>query len=452
MNLTEIINYVKSHPAGKVKVAYTDIDGILRGKYISTEKFLSAPDGQTTFCNVIFGWDAADIAYDHGSFTGWHSGYPDSPAKIDFSTFRKIPWENDLPFFLGEIIDDKGKPSYVCPRQLLKKVLIDAQEMGLTPYCSQEFEWYNFSETPQSASEKQFRNLTPLTPGMFGYSILRTSLKNEFFSDLFELLKKFDVPLEGLHTETGPGTYEAAIRYSSMLEAGDRAVLFKTAVKEIAYRHNIMATFMAKINENLPGCGGHVHQSLWNGSSENNLFYNEKDKWNISPLMKQYIAGQLFCLPYILPLFAPTVNSYKRLVQGAWAPTTLTWGLDNRTTALRVLNNDKKSCRLETRVIGSDANPYLAIAGAVASGLYGIKNKLTLTKKPTEGNGYLDTSNGTLPETLEQATKMMKESGIAKEILGENFVDHFILTREWEWKQHLKAVTDWEFKRYFEII
>ena len=168
--------------------------------------------------------------------------------------------------------------------------------------------------------------------------------------------------------------------------------------------------------------------------------------------MKQYIAGQLFCLPYILPLFAPTVNSYKRLVQGAWAPTTLTWGIDNRTTALRVLNNDKKSCRLETRVIGSDANPYLAIAGAVASGLYGIKNKLTLTKKPTAGNGYLDTSNGTLPETLEQATKMMKDSGIAKEIFGEKFTDHFIRTREWEWKQHLKAVTDWEFKRYFEII
>lgn len=452
MNLTEIINYVKSHPAGKVKLAYTDIDGILRGKYVSTEKFLSAADGQTTFCNVIFGWDAADIAYHNGSFTGWHSGYPDSPTKIDFSTFRKIPWENDLPFFLGEIIDDNGKPSYVCPRQLLKKVLNDAQEMGLTPYCSQEFEWYNFSETPQSASEKQFRNLTPLTPGMFGYSILRTSLKNEYFSDLFELLKKFDIPLEGLHTETGPGTYEAAIKYSSMLEAGDRAVLFKTSVKEIAYRHNIMATFMAKINENLPGCGGHVHQSLWDGSSTNNLFHNEKDKWNISPLMKQYIAGQLFCLPYILPMFAPTVNSYKRLVQGAWAPTTLTWGIDNRTTALRVLNNDKKSCRLETRVIGSDANPYLAIAGAVASGLYGIKNKLTLTKKPTVGNGYLDTSNGILPETLEQGTKMMKDSGIAKEIFGEKFVDHFTGTREWEWKQHLKAVTDWEFKRYFEII
>ena len=452
MTTDEIVQYVKEHPSKKVKIAFADIDGVLRGKYISTQKFLSAIDTNTSFCDVIFGWDLADVAYDNASFTGWHTGYPDSPAKLDLSTFRKIPWENDIPFFLGELVQRNGDPSVICPRQLLKKVLRDAKEAGFAPFFSQEFEWYNFTETPQSANDKHFRNLTPLTPGMFGYSILRSTLQNPYFTDLFALLNKFDIPLEGLHTETGPGTFEAAIAYSGIVEAADRAVLFKTAVKEIAYKHGFMATFMAKISENLPGCGGHVHQSLWDESGRENLFYDEKDPLQMSTLLRHYLAGQLYCLPYILPMFAPTINSYKRLIEGAWAPTTLTWGVDNRTVALRVLPISNKSCRLETRVIGSDVNPYLAMAAALGSGLYGIKNKLELRQAATIGNGYEDFSNGTLPKTLNEATQLMKQSSIAKEILGEKFVEHFVQTREWEWRQHLKSVTDWEFKRYFEII
>lgn len=452
MTTKAIFDYVRNHPSGKVKIAYADIDGILRGKYISAEKFLSFSNGETTFCDVIFGWDANDVAYDNGKYTGWHTGYPDAPARLDFATFRKIPWENDIPFFLGEIMDEKGNPAYVCPRQLLKKVLGDAEREGFAPFFAQEFEWFNFQETPQSAQEKNYKNLTPLTPGMFGYSILRSSLENPFFTDLFDLLKKFGVPIEGLHTETGPGVLEAAIQYADVMEAADRATLFKTAVKEIAYKHGIMATFMAKISENLPGCGGHVHQSLWDKSAKKNLFYDAKDKHHISEVMKSYVAGQLFCLPHLLPMYAPTINSYKRLVEGAWAPTTLTWAVDNRTVALRVLSGGSKSCRLETRVIGSDANPYLAMAAALASGLYGIKKKLKLKQPATVGNGYRDFSNGILPSHLHDATQKMKASTIAKEILGESFVEHFTQTRDWEWRQHLKAVTDWEYKRYFEII
>jgi glutamine synthetase len=287
---------------------------------------------------------------------------------------------------------------------------------------------------------------------MFGYSILRSTMNNPFFSDLFGLLAKFGIPLEGLHTETGPGVYEAAIIYSDILEAADRAVLFKTAVKEIGYKHGILATFMAKISEILPGCGGHVHQSLWDAGSNKNLFFDAGQSQGISRLMGSYIAGQLYCLPFILPMFAPTINSYKRLVEGAWAPTTLTWAVDNRTVALRVLPASEKSCRLETRVIGSDANPYLAMAASLAAGLYGIKNNLPLSQPATNGNGYRDYSNGTLPKTLQEAIENMKTSPVAAQLFGETFVNHFIRTREWEWKQHLKAVTDWELKRYFEII
>jgi glutamine synthetase len=451
MTEKEILAYVSSHPSGKIKIAYVDIDGILRGKYISHDKFLSAYNQGTSFCDVIFGWDSGDVAYDNAAYTGWHSGYPDTPARIDLSTFRKIPWENDVPFFLGEIIDKQGAPPHVCPRQLVKKIADEASSMGFTTAFSQEFEWFNFAEVSATAHEKGFRNLQPMSNGMFGYSILRTTERNTFFTDLFSHLNGFGIPVEGLHTETGPGVLEAAIAHSDIVTAADRATLFKTAVKSIAFKNGLMATFMAKISESLPGCGGHVHQSLWDKQRKKNLFYEAKDPLGMSDIFRQYLAGQLLCMKEILPLFAPTINSYKRLVEGAWAPTTITWGIDNRTVALRVLGGEK-SCRLETRVIGSDVNPHLAMAGALASGLYGIKKKLKLTQKETKGNGYKDDSAGRLPATLDEATRIMKNSKIAREILGDAFVDHFTQTREWEWRQHLKAVTDWELKRYFEII
>src|SRR5687767_10575576 len=201
MKEEEILQYVKEHPDQKVKLAITDIDGILRGKYISTEKFLGAIKGNLGFCNVVFGWDANDVAYDNTQYTGWHTAYPDAPAKVDLSTFRKIPWENDIPFFLCELVHEKENPADVCPRNLLKKIIAQADKAGYVPYFSQEFEWFNFEETPQSSAEKKFNGLSPLSPGMFGYSILRSTLRNDFFSAIFDELRKFDIPLEGLHTE-----------------------------------------------------------------------------------------------------------------------------------------------------------------------------------------------------------------------------------------------------------
>lgn len=473
MNKNQILAEIKKHPAQKVKLAVADIDGILRGKVIALEKFLSAAESGFGFCDVVFGWDVSDVCYENSKITGWHTGYPDAEAKIDLNTFRKIPWDNDLPFFLA---DFPGNVS--CPRNLIKKIKLQSEEMGFTPIFSQEFEWFNFKETPHSLERKKFQNIRTITPGMFGYSILRSSYplmqarvksnampskekkkkkRKTFFNNLFDWLRLFGVPLEGIHTETGPGVYEAAIMYSDILEAADRATLFKTAVKEIAYRHNIVASFMAKWNVNLPGCGGHVHQSLWRKNK--NLFYDEKSKNKMSSLMENYVAGQLFCLPHILPMFAPTVNSFKRLVVGMWAPTTLTWAVDNRTVAFRALPSGEKSARLETRVIGSDVNPYLSMAACLASGLYGIKNKLKL-QPPTSGNGYREYKYGVLPKNLNEATSAMKKSKIAKELFGEEFVDHFTRTREWEWRQFtktekkfdVKKITDWEMKRYFEII
>ena len=445
-NRQRYLSEIRKNPLGKVKLAITDIDGILRGKVIHRDKFLSIVESGFGFCNVVFGWDSSDVCYDNATYTGWHTGYPDALAKIDFSTFRRVPWDSNIPFFLADFEKENHEPLEICPRQLLKKIRNQAAQQGYTAFFSQEFEWFNFEATGSHPASPK-----PISPGMFGYSLLRPSQHRAFYNDLFDLLGKFRIPLEGLHTETGPGVYEAAILYDEILEAADRAVLFKTAVKEIGHLHGITASFMAKWNQDLPGCGGHLHQSLWDAEKKKNLFHDPKDKNGISALLKSYTAGILHCLPHVLPLYAPTVNSYKRLVEGAWAPTTPTWAIDNRTTALRLLTGGPKSTRLEHRVVGSDVNPYLAMAASLASGLYGIKKKLPLSA-PTQGSGYQDKSRGKLPSTLQEATQAMKKSDIAREILGEKFVDHFIKTREWEWRQYSKAVTDWEIKRYFEII
>ena len=452
MNEQQIKAYLQENDIQKIKFAFADIDGVLRGKVINPKKFLDGLKSGYGFCDVVFGWDSGDVLYDNTKLTGWQTGFPDQTCRIDLSTFRTVPWQDNIPFFLADFSKPTGNDLAACPRSLLKRIAAECEAMGYHPEFAQEFEWFNFNETSQTLQDKQFKNIEPLTPGMFGYSILRTSQNNAFYNDLYDLLMQFNVPLEGIHTETGPGVYEGAIMRSHVVRAADRAILFKTAIKEIAYKHGVMASFMAKWNADLPGCGGHIHQSLWNKDLSDNLFYNEADANKMSELHKQYLAGQLYCLPHILPMYAPTVNSYKRLVEGAWAPTTLTWAVENRTTAFRVLNSSKDYTRLETRIPGADVNPYLAIAAALASGLYGIKHKLKLDTPQTVGNGYQNAANGRIAANLHDATLAMQNSSVAKELLGEAFVEHFTATRMWEWRQYAKAVTDWELKRYFEII
>ncbi|QJW89800.1 glutamine synthetase [Spirosoma taeanense] len=446
------IDFITQSDFQKIKYAFTDIDGVLRGKVIHRQKFLDGLTDGYGFCDVVWGWDSADTPYDNGQLTGWHSGYPDAPVRLDLTTLRQIPWENNIPFFLADFSRPDGNDLAACPRSLLKRIAAQCRELGFHAEYAQEFEWFNFRETPQSLQQKGFQRLEPLTPGMFGYSILRPSLESKFYHDLFDWLIQFDIPLEGLHTETGPGVYEAAIMHDEVVRAADKAALFKTAVKEIAYRHDLVATFMAKWNADLPGCSGHIHQSLWDLNKTRNLFFDSARPNNMSELMRQFIAGQLHCLPHITPMFAPTINSYKRLVEGAWAPTTLTWSMDNRTTALRVLNHKAAYTRVEHRVSGADTNPYLAIAAALASGLYGIRHQLPLTVAASVGNGYADKQNGVLPTNLADATMAMAHSPIATELFGAEFVDHFTRTRDWEWRQYARQVSDWELKRYFEII
>jgi glutamine synthetase len=449
----KVLDAVRNAPGNRVKVAVSDIDGVLRGKYLHKDKFFSAVEGGFGFCDVVFGWDMNDQCYDNATLTGWHKGFPDAVARIDLSTYRNVPWDDDVPFFLGEFIAQKnGKevPLSICPRQLLKRVLKRAEKLGVLPMCGIEFEWFNFAETPQSWAEKGYVRPQTITPGMFGYSLLRANENREFFKALMVEMGDFGIPIEGLHTETGPGVYEAAILFSEALEAADRAILFKTGAKEIGSRFGIMPSFMAKWSAQYPGCSGHIHQSMSDGKK--NLFYDAKGRNSMSRMFESYLAGQVAGLMEFAPMYWPTVNSYKRLVDGFWAPVKPTWGLDNRTASFRVIAGAPKSTRLETRCPGADMNPYLATAAVLAAGLSGLEKNLKLTAKPIHGTNQGAENIPRAPRTLIETTRNFRNSKLARDWFGDDFVDHFAATREWEWRQWLDAVTDWELKRYFEII
>jgi glutamine synthetase len=398
----------------------------------------------------VFGWDSSDRCYDNTTLTGWHHGFPDANARIDLDTYRRVPWDGQVPFFLGEFVDADGNPSPICPRQTLKRVLARAAKLGVRPMCGVEYEWFNFAETPQSWAAKNGVEPTPITPGMFGYSLLRMNHKREYFHALMDEMSAFGVPIEGLHTETGPGVYEVAILFSEALEAADRAVLFKTGAKEIGARFGVMPSFMAKWNAQYPGCSGHIHQSLSDGTS--NLFFDAGGRHSMSKLFESYLAGQVAHLMEFAPMFWPTINSYKRLVDGFWAPVKPTWGVDNRTASFRVIAGSPKATRLETRCPGADINPYLAMAAVLAAGLHGVEQGLALEAPPITGTNQGAEDVPRAPRTLIETTRIFRQSQLARDWFGDAFVDHFAATREWEWRQWLDGVTDWELKRYFEII
>lgn len=446
-----VLEAVRRTGKGKVKVAVSDIDGVLRGKYLHLDKFFSAVEGGFGFCDVVFGWDMHDQCYDNTQLTGWQHGFPDAMVRLDLRTYRTVPWDGDVPFFLGNFVTADGKPHPACPRQVLRRVLARAEKMGFRPMVGAEYEFFNFAETPHTWAEKKGLPPTPISPGMFGYSLLRANLNRGYFNALMDELAAFKVPIEGLHTETGPGVYEVAIMFSEALEAADRAILFKTAAKEIGSRFGIMPSFMAKWSAQYPGCSGHLHQSLSDGRK--NLFHDAKGRHGgMSKLFESYLAGQLDALIGMGPMIWPTVNSYKRLVDGFWAPVKPTWGVDNRTATFRVLPGSPKATRLETRAPGADMNPYLATAAVLAAGLHGIEKGLKLTTKPITGTNQGAENVPRAPRTLIETTRIFRESEVARDWFGDEFVDHFAATREWEWRQWLDAVTDWELKRYFEII
>jgi glutamine synthetase len=448
-NVADAQRIVEERKVDRLKVGVFDIDGILRGKYMSKEKFLSALEGGFGFCDVVLGWDSNDQLYDNVKYTGWHTAYPDASVRLLPSSCREIPWEPQTLFFLGEF---DGAAEAVCPRAVLRRLLQRADTMGFNVLAACEFEFFMFQETPESVREKGYRGLKPITPGFFGYSVLRNSVYAEFYHELLDVCRHMDFPLEGLHTETGAGVLEAAITVDDALAAADKAALFKTFVKALAQRRGWMATFMAKWSHEWPGQSGHIHVSL-KRKDGTAAFHDPKGAHHMSETMRHFIGGQQALMPELLSMVACTVNSYTRLIPGFWAPTSASWGVENRTTALRVIPGSEKSQRVEYRIAAADINPYIALAAAIGSGLWGIKNKIEPTE-PVPGNAYdwAPPPALQLPRTLFEAAQRLKPSAAARELFGVEFVEHYAATREWEERESRKAITDWQLKRYFEII
>jgi glutamine synthetase len=434
----------------RAKIGGFDIDGVLRGKYVSLEKLRSALKSGFGFCDVIFGWDIADVLYDNARITGWHTGYPDAHAVLDPSTLRSPPWEPGTIAMLADFRDGAGNPHPACPRSVFKNVLARAEKLGFKAKLSCEYEFFLFRETPASLRDKRFAGLTPLSPGMFGYSWVREGQNKDLMAAILDGMSAFDIEIEGLHTETGPGVYEAAIRYDDALRAADKAALFKVAMKQIAHEHGLSVTFMAKWNAELPGSSGHLHQSLWKDGV--NVFAEPAGEGGMTKALRHYIGGQIALLREITALVSPTVNSYKRYVPGVWAPLTATWGVENRTTALRVIGTGTPGARVEVRQAAADINPYLAMAATLGAGLYGIEHEIEPPPAIVGDAGEGGPERDKLPRTLAEATALLEGSQRAREILGAAFVDHYVRTRQWEVRQYERVVTDWELARYFEAI
>lgn len=444
--------------AAPAMLGLADIDGVLRGKFVSPAKLASLRVKDGGFCDCVFGWDLDDALYEGfgaDAFTGWHSGFPDARYRLVGATERALP--SGAPYFVGEFASDDGGDHPLCPRTLLRRVLARAERHGFSVRAGLEYELFVFKETPASVREKGYRDLEPFTPGNFGYSVLRVAANAEVFEALLRYCATFRMPLEGLHCETGPGVWEAALEAADGLEAADRATLLKTFSKAFFQSRGLMATFMAKWSMDYPGQSGHYHFSLLNGAGEN-VFAGAERGAPPTDAARWALGGLCAYVPLFLPMLAPTVNSYTRLVRGAWAPTASTWGVDNRTAAFRFVPGrgaDLSSQRIECRVGGADANPYLVSAATIGAALLGIEQRLA-PPAPVVGNAY-DVEDGLPPDrrfspTLRDAAARFAACGEARTLFGDAFVDHFAQSRLWEAGQGERNVNSWQLARYFEIV
>ena len=346
-----------------------------------------------------------------------------------------------------------------------------------------EFEFYQFrapseesalsiktttnSSTTASFLEKNPPQALPfLTEGMTGYSLTRPVHNQAWYYDVFTACERFSTNIEGWHTESGPGVFEAALEYGEIKEMADRAGLFKYVVKSVGSRHGTTPCFMAKPRQGLPGNSGHMHVSVTDKSGKNMFYRGERDARPpypdlayVSDMGRHFLAGILDGLPNIMPIVAPTVNSYKRLVENFWAPVTVSWGLEHRAASVRLIAPPiapAKSTRFEFRVAGADANPLLVLAAIVGLGWRGVEKKLDIPVPPLgkgEDVGGASDQGERLAKNLGAATeKMMRKGSVAREVFGDEFVEHFGGTREHEVRLWEEAVTDWEVKRYIEMV
>ena len=452
MDKREIEQRIAEHGIETVKIGTPDIDGVYRGKRLSAKQFLDGCEGDGfAQCDVVFGWDIAEevITGQKLAIGSADTGFADILLRPDLATFRIVPWEPASAAVVCDVYSEHGDPVAVSPRTVLRRVLDRAAKLGYTAAMAVELEFRIFREDQETLRAKHFSDLRPLNPGYNCYSISHASIDDDVVGGLRRYMDAYGIEVEGYNREHGEGMYEMNLRYCDALEAADRGMLFKSGAKEVLAQSGVMPTFMAKYSDQMDGCSGHIHQSLWQGDA--NAFWDDAASHHMAPALMSYIAGALQTMPELFALYAPNVNSYKRYVSGSWAPTAASWAIENRTSSLRAITNGETAIRVEHRVPGADVNPYLGFAACLAGGLYGIERGLT-PPPPAQGNVYETEGLPPLPRTLDEAIERLDASAVARDFLGEGFVDHYVAMRRWEVEKHRRAVTAWERARYFEQV
>ncbi len=430
-----------------VVVAFTDVQGRLVGKRVSARLFIEdVMEHGSECCNYLLAVDVELNTVEGYALTSWESGYGDMAIIPDLGTLRRIPWLPATALVVGDLVlaSDRS-PISVSPRQILRRQIDRLAEHDLVPHVATELEFLVFDDDYRTAWRRGYRDLHPASDYNIDYALHASSRMEPLLRDIRNGMDGAGMYCEGVKGECNLGQQEIAFRYAHALNTCDNHSIYKSGAKEIADAHGKSITFMAKFNER-EGNSCHVHASLRSGDG-GTVFADEDDPSGMSPLFRHFIAGQLAAMREFTLLYAPNINSYKRFVEGSFAPTAVAWGHDNRSCALRVVGRGH-AMRVENRVPGGDVNQYLAVAGMLASGLHGIEHELELDE-PLTGNAYISDVER-VPTTLRDAADLFERSALAREVFGDEVVEHYVHAARVEVAAFDSAVTDWERVRGFE--
>ncbi|MEU9992095.1 glutamine synthetase family protein [Streptomyces sp. NPDC007971] len=445
LSVEELRALVAGGEIDTVVLAFPDMQGRLQGKRFAARFFLDdVLQHGTEGCNYLLAVDTEMNTVDGYAMSSWDRGYGDFAMHPDLATLRRIPWHPGTALLVADLAWNDGSPVAAAPRQILRRQLDRLAELGYTAQVGTELEFIVFKDSYEQAWDAGYRGLTPANQYNIDYSILGTGRIEPLLRRLRNDMAGAGLTVESAKGECNPGQHEIVFRYDEALTTCDQHALYKTGAKEIAAQEGVSITFMAKYNER-EGNSCHIHLSLADADGGNAMAQGHED--GMSEVMRHFLAGQLAALRDFSLLYAPNINSYKRFQPGSFAPTAVAWGHDNRTCALRVVGHGR-SLRFENRLPGGDVNPYLAVAGLVAAGLYGIEHKLELPE-PCPGNAY-SADFEHVPTSLREAAELWENSPVAKAAFGDEVVDHYRNMARVELEAFDAAVTDWELRRSFE--
>ena len=423
-----------------VRLWFTDVLGFLKSVAVAPAELEGA------FEEGI-GFDGSAIE----GFARVHES--DMLAWPDASTFQVLPWRGDtnaVARIFCDITMPDGSPSWADPRHVLKRSLSKAADMGFSFYTHPEIEFFLFKDTYDEAHDKGYRDLRPHSPWVEDYHVLQTTKDEYVIGAIRRGLEGAGVPVEFSKGEAGRGQHEINLEYTTAVEMADRNAVYKLGAKEIAHSFGRSVTFMAKYDFDDTGSSCHIHSSLWSPDGRTPLFDDHDAPFGMSETFRHFLAGQIATAREFSLLWGPTVNSYKRFQPGSWAPTGVGWGIDNRTLGFRKVGHGAGT-RVESRIPGADANSYLAFAGAIAGGLHGIRNRLELAP-PYAGNGYTADDIPRIPWNIADAIELWERSEVARQCFGDDVHHHVLVTAKAEWQAFNRTVTDWERRRYWELI